>query len=554
MADVLLHPVFPESELEKNKKQTITALKTTKDDPDAIASNVSEVLNFGADTPYGEQITEKTVENISRADVVRYYMTYFKPNVAYLVIVGDVDAGHARELADKYFGSWKEGTVPEHEYTFPPVPDEDQVAFVNKAGAVQSVVTVTYPLKLKPGSPDVIPADVTNGILGGGVFSGRLMQNLREKHAYTYGARSNISSDKLMGSFEASASVRNSVTDSAITQILFEMKRMTEENVDPDHLQLVKNVLSGSFARSLERPQTIASFALNKELYNLPDDYYATYLEKIAAVTPDDVRKMSQKYILPDHAYILVVGNKEEVSPTLKKFASNGAVSFYDHYGQPVKEAKAIPEGVTAQRVLDRYIAEIGGAAKLKKIKNVTTHAKTSVQGMDINIDIYKQAPGKFKMEMSMNNNTIMEQLYDGERGYIKSMMGSSEASGDTLTRMKEQALFMPELHYAEEGYKLELTGIESINGEDAYSLIITSPAGNKSTEYYSVASGLLVRSINEVDGVQQASDFSDYRDVNGVKYPFKRTTKMGPQEITIEVSNIDNKSKIGSDVFEKGE
>ena len=103
----------------------------------------------------------------------------------------------------------------------------------------------------------LIPATVTNGILGGGVFSGRLMQNLRENHAFTYGARSSISSDKLRGTFDASASVRNSVTDSSITQILHEMKRMREEDVDEDHLQLVKNVLSGSFARSLESPKPL---------------------------------------------------------------------------------------------------------------------------------------------------------------------------------------------------------------------------------------------------------------------------------------------------------
>ena len=472
-------------ELEKNRKQTITALKSNKDDPETIASNVAQVLNYGADNPYGEQITEETVENIKRSDLITYYKTYFKPNVTYLVIVGDITEDRAKQLADTYFGSWKKGEVPEKSYSFPPAPSGDKVAFVNKPGAVQSVISVTYPIDLKPGSPDDIPADVTNAILGGGVFSGRLMQNLRETHAYTYGARSSISADRLRGSFDASASVRNSVTDSSVTQILYEMKRMREENVDTDHLQLVKNVLSGSFARSLERPQTIASFALNTQLYHLPSDYYATYLEKIAAVTPEDVRRMSEKYILPGHSYILVVGNKEEVAPTLTKFAADGKVNFYGYYGEPVKEIKPVPEGLTAQSVIDKYLEAIGGVKKLKKIKNVTTHAKATIQGMDLNIVIYQKAPDKLKMEMSMNNNTIMEQVYDGEHGFIKSMMGSTELTGDTLAKMKEKAMLFPELHYAENGYKLDLAGIEDVNGQEAYKINITSPGGFESTDYY---------------------------------------------------------------------
>ena len=551
MSDVLLHPTFPEQELEKSRKQTLTALKSIKDDPETIASNVAEVMNFGEDNPYGEQTTEATVNNITRNDLLHYYKTYFKPNVAYLVVVGDITEGRAKELANQYFGSWQKGDVPAHQYNFPPPPANDEVAFVDKTGAVQSVISVTYPVKLKPGSPDAIPASVTNAILGGGVFSGRLMQNLRETHAYTYGARSSISTDKLMGDFDASTSVRNSVTDSSITQILYEMKRMRDENVDNDHLQLVKNVLSGSFARSLERPQTIASFALNTQLYNLPADYYATYLEKIAAVTPEEVRQMSEKYILPGHSYIVVVGNKDEVAPTLTKFAADGKVNFYDYFGQPVKEKKSIPAGVTAQSIVNRYIEAVGGAKKLKKVKNVTIHATADIQGMDVSVVTYHQAPDKFMMEMSMNGNTLVKQVYDGEHGYMKSMMGSSEVGGDTLTRMKEQALMNPELQYNEKGYKLELDGIEDVNGQDAYKINITSPGGNVSSNYFSVDSGLLVREVSTTGQMTQESDLSDYRDVNGVKYPFKRLTTVGPQQVTINVKDVDNKSKIESKVFE---
>ncbi len=554
MSDVLLHPVFPKEELEKNRKQTLTALKSVKDDPDAMAANVAEVLNYGADNPYGEQVTEKTVENINRQDLVNYYDTYFKPNVAYLVVVGDITEDRARDLAGEYFGGWQQGDVPKHHYTFPPPPNGDKVAFVDKAGAVQSVISITYPIKLKPGSPDAIPAGVTNAILGGGVFSGRLMQNLREKHAYTYGARSSISTDRLMGSFDASASVRNSVTDSSITQILYEMKRMRDEEVDTTHLSLVKNVLSGSFARSLQSPQTIASFALNTQLYNLPDDYYATYLKRIDAVTAAEVEDMAKKYILPGHAYIVVVGNKDEVAPTLAGFASDGKVEYYNYYGQPVKQAKAVPEGLTAKDVIQNYLKAIGGEKRIEKVKNLTVHAAATVQGMELKVVTYHKAPDKFMMEMSVNGNTLVKQVYDGEHGYMKSMMGSSEVTGDTLIRMKEQALMHPEMRYLKDNYKLELDGIEDVDGKDAYKVNITSPGGFQSSDYFSTDTGLLVRTVTSTGGMTQQSDLSDYKDVNGVKYPFTRTTTVGPQQIEIKVKDIDNKSKIKDDVFQLGE
>ena len=187
---------------------------------------------------------------------------------AYLIIVGDINMAEAKPMVEKYFGGWAKGDVPAHNYKMPQAPKATQVSFVNKVGAVQSQVSVSYPIKFKPGSEDAIPAAMMNNILGGGVFLGRLMKNLREDKAYTYGARSSLSSSDLVGSFSAGASVRNEVTDSAITEFLYEMKRMVMmEDVSEADLSLAKNQMSGSFSRSLESAQTIAGFALNIELY-----------------------------------------------------------------------------------------------------------------------------------------------------------------------------------------------------------------------------------------------------------------------------------------------
>jgi zinc protease len=273
--------------------------------------------------------------------VVDYYSTYFKPNVAYMVIVGDISTDRARQLMDLYFSAWEPGDVPSHSYETPEPPPANTVAFADRTGAVQSVISVSYPLFLQPGDPDAIKVSVMNSILGGGVFSGRLMQNLREDKGFTYGARSSLSSDRLVGRLNVRTEVRNSVTDSAIVEILYEMDRMVSEPVDEETLELIKNYLNGSFARSLESPRTIARFALNIERYNLPEDYYDTYLERLSRVTATEVQQVAGTFIRPENSFIIVGGNESEVAGTLEKFSADGKVHFFDPFGRKIEEDDA---------------------------------------------------------------------------------------------------------------------------------------------------------------------------------------------------------------------
>ncbi|HEX3075039.1 MAG TPA: insulinase family protein, partial [Ignavibacteriales bacterium] len=228
-------------------------------------------------------------------------------------------------MQKKYLSPWKKGTEIKYTYPQPAAPKENIVALVDRKNSVQSTLRVGYPVDLKIGSKEAIESGVANTILGGGVF--RLFQNLRETHSYTYGAYSSLASDRLVGNFTASAEVRNPVTDSALTQILYEMKRMREEPVPADELTKAKNYISGSFALSLERPQTVANFAINEERYGLPSDYYENYLKSIEEVTSPDVMTAANKYILPENSYIIVVGKAEEIADKLKPF---GPIKYFD--------------------------------------------------------------------------------------------------------------------------------------------------------------------------------------------------------------------------------
>lgn len=332
MADIALRPSFPADELEKIRKQELSGLEQAKDNPNTIAENVVNSLLYGKDHPYGELETEATVAKVTVDDVKKYYNTYWKPNIAYLVFVGDIKPAEAKKLAVQYFGKWQKADVPRVNFKMTQPPARRYIAVVDRPASVQSVIHLVCPITLKPGSADDIPSSVMNNILGGG-FSGRLFGNLREKHGFTYGAYSYLRADKLIGSFDANASVRNEKTDSAIGAFLEEFARIRKDTVNGDELTRMKNYLSGSFARSLERPATIANFALNVSRYNLPKDYYQDYLKKLAAVNGTEVKSMADKYVQPDNLLIVVVGNAKEIAKGLDKY---GEVKYVDMYGNSV--------------------------------------------------------------------------------------------------------------------------------------------------------------------------------------------------------------------------
>ena len=328
MTDVLYNPAFPEDEFEKIKKRTISNLQQQKDDPNAIAGNVLGVVLYGKDHPYGEISTEETLENITIEDCKNYYNTYFKPNSSYLVVVGDVSKKEAQKLVKKYFSKWEKGEVPKPTYSVPSQPEKTKVVLVDRPNAVQSLIRIAYPVQFKPGADDAIKASIMNGILGGGVFSNRLIQNIRETHGYTYSSFSALGSDKLVGRFISGASVRNEVTDSALYEFMYELKRIGDEPVDAEELSVTKNFQTGSFARGLESPQTIANYALNIERFGLADDYYQNYLTNLSTVSIEDVQSVAKKYIKPENAYIVIVGKASEIAPKLEKF---GEIEYQRH-------------------------------------------------------------------------------------------------------------------------------------------------------------------------------------------------------------------------------
>jgi hypothetical protein len=341
------------------------------------------------------------------------------------------------------------------------------------------------------------------------------------------------------------------VTDSAINEILFEMKRLREESVPQSELDLVRNYLTGSFALSLEQPQTVANFAINTARYGLSADYYVNYLKNLAAVSSDDVKEMSMKYIIPDKAYILAVGKASEIAGKLEKYTDGKPIRYFDFEGKeydPNKKVKPAPAGLTAADVNNAFVKAMGGEKALLKIKDMTMMATSSMQGMTIGFDTYRKAPDKFLMKIGAGDMVFQHIAYDGTTAKMVSPMGGENKTleGKELEDMKYESTMNIELQYEKLGIKLALEGIEEINGAETYRVLITYPTGKETTRFFDVSTGLLVREISD----QGIGEYSDYREVNGVKFPYSISQQMGPQTIKLSVLSIKVNTKLKDELF----
>ncbi len=562
MADVAINADIKEEELEKVKTRTLSGLEAEENEPDAMLNKVSAIVNFGKKHPYGEITTKESVKNITLDKVRKYYSTYFRPNVAYMAIVGDVTVEEMKPLIEKYFGGWKKQAVPVASYPNPSAPSTTRkVVFVPRDAAVQSVINVTYPVDLKPGTPDVVKAKVANSILGGG-SNGRLFLDLREKHGWTYGSYSSLSPDDLKATFTAYAKGRNAVTDSSVGAILEEMKMLRNEKVGAEELQNHIVNMSGAFAIGLESPGTVAQYAINIERYKMPKDYYQNYLKNLAAVSAEDVMAMAKKYVHPEAAYVVVVGSKDEVAKTLSGYDSDGKIEYYDTYGNEINPAAmtTMASSMSAEEVLKKHIEAIGGEKAIKSIKDIKTVSKGEIQGTPLVITEMKKDPGMMKVNVTAMGMTMQKQVVAKGKGYSEQQGKKADMEGEELAEAVEEADIYGLLNESKYGVKHEMKGVEKVNGSDAYKIETMDKRGKKSTQYYDANTFLLVKETKMEDGpdgnaVALSTEYSDYKEVpgtNGYMIPYTIKIPLAPGVfITSKVDMVEVNKGIADSEFE---
>ena len=543
LADAAMNPLLTSEEFDKEKDKLLEGLKSQAKSVDAVAGRVGGALSYGAEHPYGEFVTEETVNSVSFDDIQSYFTKYFGPNDAYLVVIGDVNTKEVYKRIKKYFGKWKKASdissfVPEANQNVEAL----EINFVDMPNAVQSNISITSNVKLKMSDPDYHAVLIANKIFGGG-FNSYLNMNLREANGWTYGARSSVGTDKYISRFSAGAAVRNAVTDSAIVETIKEIKRFQSEPVEASALANAKAKYVGDFVLALERPSTIAQYAISTKINELPEDFYATYLEKINAVSIEDVQRVANKYFTADNARFIVVGKGSEVVANLEKLGI--PIKYFDKYANPTEKpefSKPIPEGVTASSVMASYIEAIGGKAAVESVQTMLFNAEVTIEGAPFKPTavIKSMAPNKSSMEMSIAGmGTIMKQKFDGTTGYAEQQGMKQPMSEEDVAEQASQKGLFPEAHYTAD--EIELMSLSDLDGTDVYKIKVKGVS--ESFRYYDANSGLLLReeATEEAQGqsVTTITVHSDYRAVDGVMIPFGRKITAGPQVFGFNASEV---------------
>ncbi|HEY9185395.1 MAG TPA: pitrilysin family protein [Salegentibacter sp.] len=552
MAEGALRPKFTQEEFDAEKNKQIESLKSINKDVGSIASRVSSALAYGTNHPYGEFATVENTEKVSLKDVEEFYDSYFKPANAYLVVVGDVKTSDVKKLAEKNFGNWKAGAPKEQELPKVINVDETQINLIDMPNAVQSELRLQNTIDLKMSDEDYFPVLVANQILGGS-FGSYLNMNLREDKGYTYGARTNTGADKYASRFVAQASVRNAVTDSAIVESLKEIRRIKTEPVDAEMLENAKSKFAGDFVLRLEQPSTIANYALNIKTNDLSEDFYETFLQKINAVTAEDIQRVANKYYQTDNMRIVVAGKASEIAENLEKIEFNGKtlpVKYYNKLGEEVEkpQPKEIDASVTVEKVYGDYIEAIGGRDALEEIESIAMIAEATVQGMVLNLSMKRTMDGKLNQEVSVGGNVMSKQVFNGETGFVVAQGQKIPYNEDQIKAAKIDANPFPELEVG----NATLEGIESLEGTDAY--VIALSENHKA--YYSVDSGLKMQTVQTISQggrtMNIPTGYSDYKEVEGVKFPFKMTQAAEPQTFEFNVTEILINEGVTAEDFEE--
>jgi hypothetical protein len=493
----------------------LAGLASQQDDPGQISSNIAGVANFGDKHPYGEVTDKKTIEAVTLQDIRNMYTQVFSPKSSYLAIVGDITLAEAKALTEEAFGRWAGEKLPSRKFPDAQAPQSSQVFLYDRGNSVQSSIRLTYPIDLKPGAPDAIAVRVMANILGGGM-SGRLFKNLRETHAYTYGSYASISADPLKGSFTITADVRNSVTDSAVYQMVAEMNRIVSEPISMEEIDRTKAEITGAFARSLEDPGTIARFAINIERYKLPETYYQDYLTTLANLTQEDIQNAALNYVKPFGYNLVVVGRRDSIEAGLLTYDADGKISFFDAFGRKAGSLAPVPEGVTAQTVVDRFVQVSGGMENINSIKSISQKAEASIQGFTIEMETDFKGPDKGRMMAKQMGQVAQKVVVNGKKGSTVDPSGEKPLDENDIKETLAQLNPVLEAVYANYGYTVELQGSLLIDGERCYQMKFVGPSGSVDTRWYSEETGVLIKS----NGAMGSTVYSRYQPVNGVMLP----------------------------------
>lgn len=552
--DVIKNPAFPKDELEKYRSQTLSGLKSLKRSSAEPGRRLGRKLTYPGH-PYGNFETEETVNALTGANIEQYHSTNFVAANTLLAVVGDVTKEEITAMLEKNIGDWKQGERAK--VFFPPLPETKGMNFslVDRPNSVQSTLRLQR-LAMKKTDPDYEKASFIaaiwagNGLIG---FQNRLFQNIREKHGYTYTPGGSLTSLLDRGVLVGVAEVRNSVTDSALDQMILEYRRLSSENIPDAELSFAKGLVTGKYLMELADPQATSAKALDIIQYGLPKDYYSGYPARVEKFTSDELRKTAQKVYPPNDLNVLVTGDASKIVSKLERF---GKFNAYDLDLKPIAKVDAAlkPAALTLDQVIDKYWAAINRQA-LEKVTSIEKNstitimdATASIPGTMTEISMYPNLRYETftlqsvpKIERKNNGNKIYE--YQG--GQL-----TRGVDGRELADEQSFVMFHKELMLKDPLQNVTLRGISETQYGDCYVITLDKVGTGKETWYISEKTGYLVRRTQETKDGDVMYDYSDFRKVNDIPMAFK-TVITGPMNMNVDYTEIKFNTNPDKSLFE---
>ena len=525
-----LYPVFSDEEFKKEKTKLTEALKIDEKNAASIARRVENIVAYKKDHPRSEYTTEASVSSINISDIENYYKSYFKPNNAYLVVIGDVNLEETIALTKKLFEDWKysneldkkfgQGSI--NDFVDPEISEKTTIHVVDVPNSANVEISFQNIIDRKTSDADYFSGTVANRVLGAGPES-RLFSVIREEKGYAYGAYSGLpTSSKSKTKFQARTTVRTEVADSSIVEMHNQLKIMRDNPITDEELSNVKSGYFGEFAMSIENPITIANQALSIRSENLPADFYKTFLSNLNKVSKDDVIDSSKKFFLINNAQIVVTGKVSGILENLENIYLDGKkvdVVYHDAYGNIIdKPDYSVSNDVTAESVISKYIKSIGGAEKLNSISSIEVKATANLQGTVLEMYSLKNNQNQSLMTMTAMGMTLVKSVFNKYQGYNEVNGQRVPLTDEELEQAIINSALFSELNFDFE--TIELIGTSFVNDEKAYEIKITD---NKSI-FYSAETGLKLKEFEsqEIDGNLITGEvfYKEYEEVDGILIP----------------------------------
>lgn len=565
LADVVRNPSFAEEEIDRQKQQAISGLQVSQNDPDYLASVVFDRLVYGFH-PYGlpNSGTAESLATVTRQDLQEFHSRYFVPNNMILAIVGDVTSEDAFGTAERVFGKWPRAEVPAQKLMEPPPPTR-RVVVIDKPDAVQTEIRVGH-LGIPRKHADYMAVDLAFKILGG-EGANRLHRVLRSERGLTYGASADIQTLKQTGDFVAETDTRTDTTGEALRLIFEEYSRLRRDRVHERELADAQAYLAGNFPLTIETPDAIATQVLNAVFYELPLEEIPTYRERVQAVGPDDVQRAARTYVHPDRLAVVLVGNASAFLPQLKglgftefevipfdevdlmaaslrreaktgagpvAFGINRAAADFAPaaYVPQAAQSAQVGRATSGQDLMRRVVDAKGGLARLKGVKTVTAESKTTFrmeQGpLESTTKTYIVYPDKFRVDANVAGAEVV-QVYNSGQAWQRDPNGvrdAPEPMRQEFTASVRRDMFPLLIGAAEGSLTTKLLPEEGRDGK-VLRVAEISGEGLAPVRLYIDPSYQVVRQTFSTTGpdgraVQAEEVFSDYRDIEGIKVPFR--------------------------------